>query len=219
MCFYLLPQKVWSILKFSGPKWSFGRHSSADCKSHRSLSQGIPAAVSHIVDNPEFFSDYWGLPVTADENWNWIWIFIFNFIFDVINLFSVTVIAWHSELSTLNFRDSGNFLDWWNTIQFINFFGLAKSKSCNYFRQPAAENPYIWNFYFFWIIEGSGRRKWSSDLDSTGQNTWIEKNTPSFYDIKVKKKSNENILRSWMESYTTAYMKRIFLMQYKIFVS
>ena len=62
------------------------------------------------------FSHYWGTPVTTDENWHRIWIlhvkihyidikfFCKTFILDAFNLFTVTVISQHSELSILMFR-------------------------------------------------------------------------------------------------------------------
>ena len=83
------------------------------------------SAMSDNYDNLEkYFPPYYrGFPITTGENGHRFGFcrpkYTFfdkkirkkHFILDIFNLSFVTVITWHSELSTLNFRDSENFLE------------------------------------------------------------------------------------------------------------
>ena len=143
-------------------------------ESHHSLPQRNPAAVSDIVDNPEKicllglsrFSCHGRCKRTSDLNFsrqnttvnkkkNFIWTFLH---------FSVKVNAWHSELSTLNFRDSENFSDLWNAIQW--FFDLQNPHpdQASIFVSWQWKPQIIWKFYFFRIIEVFRFRKKKKDF-------------------------------------------------------
>ena len=54
---------------------------------------------------------------------------------DDFNLFFVMVITCYSELSTLNFRESGNFTDLWDTIHYSGILWPVESKSAINFHQ------------------------------------------------------------------------------------
>ena len=157
MYYCLLPQKGWNWLSFPDQSEALGGaiaaiassvgRSEALSESHRSLPQGNPATVSDILDNPEKgFS--WLSRFSGHGRWKWTsdlnfarlntqtWIKKGKIsILDILNLFSATVIAWHSELYSLNVWDGENFPNWWDAIQ--RFSDLWNLNPDIHIRQPA----------------------------------------------------------------------------------
>ena len=91
--------------------------------------------------------------------------------FERFSLYFFMVIVWLSEISTLNFRDNGGFQT------SLEVFRIVESKSSVHFVGRIRKPPIIRKSYAFPncldFSFGFGRRKWTSDLDSTGQNTWF----------------------------------------------
>ena len=167
---YLLPHKGWSWLIFSEPKRSFVRAmapiASSVGRAQRRRRWASPIAVCLkealppyliflIIQKKLVFPDYRG---QSDDNGHRIWIFTSKYatlkknegkksILDVFSLFSIQLTAWHSELSTLNFRNSGNFPDWWDTNQ--GFFDLQNPNPVFIFVSRHRKPPIIRKFYVF----------------------------------------------------------------------
>ena len=128
MYYFLLSLKGWSLYFFSGPKRSFWRRDSADCRQRGTkwsteCAEQVPSQMASGETLPPYliFSIIWknkffciievfrSRPMKMDIEFEYgrskytplKKIKRKNFILNVFNHFSVTAIAWHSELSSI----------------------------------------------------------------------------------------------------------------------
>ena len=136
---------------------------------------------SGTPDNPKnfVFLDYLFLcsPTEIDIGFNTLLRRTKILIWTFLNFF-VTVIAYYSGLSTVIFGDGKNFTEWRDT--FTGVFDLQSLDLVFIAVGQHQKSPIIRKiscFFFLIRLSGFSRldiRKWTSDLDSTGQNNYTQ---------------------------------------------